>query len=97
MSTELDYESRGPELFAVAITFVSLAAITVILRTYVRVFLVKAFGWDDAWMIIALVSSIAMVHSLFTNMLSSAFSHPLRRLCDRRHRMGDRQAYEYAQ
>lgn len=64
MSTELNYESRGPELFAVATTFVSLAAITVILRVYVRVFLVKAFGWDDAWMIVALVSSAIIDHNL---------------------------------
>lgn len=30
-----------------------MAWITVTLRLYVRVFIVKAFGWDDGWMLFA--------------------------------------------
>ncbi|CAI6292913.1 unnamed protein product [Periconia digitata] len=51
-------ESRGPELLAVAVAFVSLAAVSTALRAYVRIFLVKAFGWDDAWMIVALLCHV---------------------------------------
>ena len=40
---------------AVAAVFMAVAAVTVILRCYVRLFLVKAFGWDDGAMVIAMV------------------------------------------
>jgi hypothetical protein len=30
-----------------------MAWITVVLRVYVRAFIVKAFGWDDGWMVFA--------------------------------------------
>lgn len=33
--------------------FLSLSWIAVALRLYVRVFIVKAFGWDDGWMFFA--------------------------------------------
>lgn len=29
-----------------------------VLRVYVRTFIVKAFGWDDVWMVLALLSHI---------------------------------------
>ena len=37
--------------------FVSIAFVVVVLRVYVRTRLVKAFSWDDIWMVIAFVSS----------------------------------------
>ena len=40
----------------VAGLFMSIAAVTVILRCYVRGFLVKAFGWDDGAMVMAMVN-----------------------------------------
>lgn len=39
----------------VAGLFMSIAAVAVILRCYVRGFLVKAFGWDDGAMVMAMV------------------------------------------
>ncbi|KAF2873339.1 hypothetical protein BDV95DRAFT_338719 [Massariosphaeria phaeospora] len=50
--------NRGPELQAVCSTFVSMAFVAVVLRIYVRVRIVKAFGWDDAWMVSALLTHI---------------------------------------
>ncbi|EYE93364.1 putative integral membrane protein, partial [Aspergillus ruber CBS 135680] len=46
---------RNLEVKAVAATFMSVAAVTVILRCYVRLRIVKAFGWDDGAMVIAMV------------------------------------------
>lgn len=48
-------ENRGPQLQAVCSTFVSLAFVSVLLRIYVRLRLVKAFGWDDWFMVLAMV------------------------------------------
>jgi hypothetical protein len=41
----------------VAAAFLTLASIAVILRCYVRVCIVKAFGWDDTVMILSMVFS----------------------------------------
>ncbi|KAI8942457.1 hypothetical protein NX059_000525 [Plenodomus lindquistii] len=51
-------DNRGPELVAVCSTFVSLAFITTVLRVYVRTFIVKAFGWDDGFMVLALCAHV---------------------------------------
>ncbi|KAL6710409.1 hypothetical protein ACN47E_009355 [Coniothyrium glycines] len=51
-------ETRGAALQAVCITFVVLAFVATILRVYVRTCIVKAFGWDDGWMILALLFHI---------------------------------------
>ncbi|KAH8728786.1 hypothetical protein GQ44DRAFT_675386 [Phaeosphaeriaceae sp. PMI808] len=51
-------ENRGPELQAVCSTFISLAFTATALRVYVRLCMVKAFGWDDAFMVVALLSYI---------------------------------------
>ncbi|KAH6695630.1 hypothetical protein F5X68DRAFT_219990 [Plectosphaerella plurivora] len=47
-------ENRGPELQAVGIGFLTFAYISVALRSYVRVVIVKAFGLDDWLMLLAL-------------------------------------------
>lgn len=49
-------ENRGPELQAVCSTMVSLSFVSVLLRVYTRTRIVKAFGWDDFFMVAALVS-----------------------------------------
>ncbi|KAF2265739.1 hypothetical protein CC78DRAFT_598319 [Lojkania enalia] len=51
-------DDRGPELRATCMSFVILALISVLLRIYVRLHIVKAFGWDDAWMVVAMLSFI---------------------------------------
>lgn len=48
----------GPSLaiFIVSIVMMSLSIVAVSLRTFVRLYIVRAFGWDDALMLAALVS-----------------------------------------
>lgn len=58
--------NRGPELFAVNVAFISLAGISYLLRCFVRLKMVKAFGLDDWLMGLALVcvqeqSSLEMI------------------------------------
>lgn len=43
------------EVKAVAATFVSIACVTVLLRCYVRLRVVRSFGWDDGAMVIAML------------------------------------------
>ena len=50
-------ENQGPGIAISGITFMSLATILVMLRVYVRGWLIRSFGWDDAWMVAALVHS----------------------------------------
>ncbi|KAL3443361.1 hypothetical protein BJX65DRAFT_320602 [Aspergillus insuetus] len=45
---------RSVEVTAVAAAFMSVATVAVLLRCYVRGFLIKAFGWDDAAMVVAM-------------------------------------------
>lgn len=48
---------RKTAVQTVAAVFLPIAAIAVILRCYVRGWIVKAFGWDDAAMVLAMVCS----------------------------------------
>ncbi|KAF1919770.1 hypothetical protein BDU57DRAFT_152359 [Ampelomyces quisqualis] len=50
--------NRGPDLQAVCSTFVTLAFMATALRIYVRTCLVRAFGWDDFFMVLALFAHI---------------------------------------
>lgn len=50
-----DEESRALAVKTVAAVFMSIATISVMLRCYVRGWLVKAFGWDDGSMVLAAV------------------------------------------
>ena len=45
-------------------TFVSLAFVATVLRVYVRTRLVKAFGWDDAFMVGACAAHIGFAVGL---------------------------------
>jgi hypothetical protein len=49
-------ENRGPELLGVNVAFLAAALVSILLRCYVRVFMVKAFGVDDWLMVVAAVS-----------------------------------------
>ncbi|CAE7208356.1 hypothetical protein PTNB73_07608 [Pyrenophora teres f. teres] len=55
--------NRGPELLAVNIAFVTTAILACLLRCYVRIFMVKAFGRDDWLMVIATVFFMAYTTS----------------------------------
>lgn len=48
-------EGRSKEILIVAVVCMSVSFITVCLRSYVRLRLIKAFGWDDGLMVIATV------------------------------------------
>ncbi|KFA70258.1 hypothetical protein S40285_07899 [Stachybotrys chlorohalonatus IBT 40285] len=49
-------ENRGPELQAVGITLLTVAATAALLRFYVRAFIVRNFGVDDWCMVLAIIS-----------------------------------------
>lgn len=53
MSDEED--RRATAVQTVASVFMPIACITVMLRCYVRGWLIKGFGWDDGVMVTALV------------------------------------------
>jgi phosphoglycerol transferase MdoB-like AlkP superfamily enzyme len=50
----------GPSLaiFIVSIVMMILSIVAVSLRTFVRLYIVRAFGWDDALMLAALVCPV---------------------------------------
>lgn len=50
-----DEEQRNAAIKIVAALFMSIACVAVILRCYVRGWVVKAFGWDDGAMVMAMV------------------------------------------
>lgn len=56
-------ENRGPQLQAVAYTLLTTAVVSMLLRTYVRVMLVRNFGVDDWCMVAATISFILFVTS----------------------------------
>lgn len=48
-------DDRSVEVKGVAAAFMSVACVTVMLRCYVRVVVVKGFGWDDGAMVVAMI------------------------------------------
>lgn len=55
MGTPMPLEGRSLALFVFAATFMILSITTVSLRCFVRSYIVRAFGWDDILMLVALV------------------------------------------
>lgn len=49
---------RGPEVFAVYTLFLVLTTIFVSLRMYCRLYIQKAFGWDDGFAAAAWVNHV---------------------------------------
>lgn len=50
-----DEDQNSQAVKSVAAVFMTVACIAVILRCYVRAWVVKAFGWDDGVMVLAMV------------------------------------------
>ena len=50
-----ELEGRSKSIFIVTTIFLGISFICVCLRCFVRIKLVKAFGWDDALMVFAMV------------------------------------------
>lgn len=53
----LPLEGRSLSIFVVTTIFLGLSFIAVCLRCFVRIKLVKAFGWDDGLMVLAMVNN----------------------------------------
>lgn len=58
-------DSKAPHVLAVVGSFTGLAALSVILRTYVRARIVRRFGIDDYIILLALVHYIHILHLRF--------------------------------
>ncbi|PLB46462.1 putative integral membrane protein [Aspergillus steynii IBT 23096] len=56
-------DDRSLEVKAVAAVFMSVACVTVMLRCYVRGWVVKGFGWDDGTMVFAMLQ---LFHVMFS-------------------------------
>ncbi|KAL4987447.1 hypothetical protein BDW68DRAFT_197426 [Aspergillus falconensis] len=60
MDDTLPLVGHSLAIFVVAAVMVGVSIIAVFLRCFVRVYLVRAFGWDDALMLIALALFVAL-------------------------------------
>ncbi|KAJ5094916.1 hypothetical protein N7532_007207 [Penicillium argentinense] len=56
-------DDHGPSIRNVDLTLASVASVAVALRCYVRLKLVKSFGWDDTIMVLALLFQISLAVS----------------------------------
>lgn len=60
METELTHvnldDSRSKAIIIVTSVFLGISLVSVILRCFVRTRIVRAFGWDDTVMVVAMVS-----------------------------------------
>jgi hypothetical protein len=54
----LNFPDRSASIFIVTVVFLGLSFIAVCLRCFVRLKLVKAFGWDDTIMVVAMALNI---------------------------------------
>ncbi|KAJ5526504.1 hypothetical protein N7513_010663 [Penicillium frequentans] len=60
MSTPMPLEGRGLAIFVISAIFMFITIVTVSLRCFVRSFIVRAFGWDDVLMLVALALFIVL-------------------------------------
>lgn len=64
-----ELKGRSEAIFIVTIIFLGLSFVAVCLRCFVRLKLVKAFGWDDALMVFAMVCSGSNgLYSIYANL-----------------------------
>ncbi|KAE8380959.1 hypothetical protein BDV26DRAFT_110369 [Aspergillus bertholletiae] len=54
----VEFKGRSEQIFIVTIIFLGISFISVCLRCFVRLRLVKAFGWDDVFMVFAMALNI---------------------------------------
>lgn len=73
-SPEYLLENQAPNLLAVTISLYVLATLTVLARFYVRIFMMKIFGWDDELELEGLLGIILTVLSSDVMMTISAVS-----------------------
>ena len=53
-------EERGNEVMAVFLLFLGLTTVSCALRVYCRLYIQKAFGWDDKFAVFAWVSKLCV-------------------------------------
>jgi hypothetical protein len=53
-------EGRGYEVMAVFLLFLILTTVSCALRVYCRVYIQKAFGWDDRFAVFSWVSGLCL-------------------------------------
>lgn len=51
----VEFAGRSESIFIVTIIFLAISLVAVCLRCFVRLRLVRAFGWDDGLMVAAMV------------------------------------------
>lgn len=51
-------QNRGTSFLVVALTFTIIASIVVTLRVYIRVWVKRAYGWDDGFIVSSLVHDL---------------------------------------
>ncbi|KAG2021495.1 hypothetical protein GB937_004834 [Aspergillus fischeri] len=54
MDSSLPLVDRALAIFVVSVVMMVISVVAVVLRSFVRLYLVRAFGWDDALMVLAL-------------------------------------------
>jgi hypothetical protein len=81
----LNLATRSSQMVGVSIAFLIPVWVSIVLRVYVRVWMAKAFGWDDGIMIVAAVSPLPMPYQLCrldTDFFADVF-HFFRRIINR--------------
>lgn len=93
-------ENRGPHLLVVCIVLLTISIISLVLRVWTRLFIVRAFDRDDYLMVSAAVSAIIMPfafndsYNLVMSQLTpclKGFIHTFCYLCDRRRSLWNRE------
>jgi TRAP-type C4-dicarboxylate transport system permease small subunit len=54
MDSSLPLVDRALAIFVVSVVMMVISVVAVVLRSFVRLYLVRGFGWDDALMVLAL-------------------------------------------
>ena len=72
-----DPVSRGPELVRVSIAMAAFAAVFVVMRFIVKIFMTKSPAWDDVFSLAALVSQWSITADHYSNHVSCAPSPAL--------------------
>ncbi|KAJ5691541.1 hypothetical protein N7488_012276 [Penicillium malachiteum] len=60
MASSMPLVGRSLAIFTVSIVMMAVCFITVLLRVFVRMYIVRAFGWDDTLMVVALALFIVL-------------------------------------
>ncbi|THY30216.1 hypothetical protein D6D01_03313 [Aureobasidium pullulans] len=68
-------ELKSYDMLAISAVFLALSAITVILRVYVRGWMIRSFGWDD-WLMMVTWALFAMTTSLLMSIALSEINPP---------------------